>query len=129
MNSWFYAKVMALGLAASAVLAITPRAYAGNFGTVQENGATAIECIMDHDSEIALDHAVNLNYGDQPLTAIFLKNAVAGTRVLADGHEVTKSIPDLTLNGYQGFWVPKDEYQLTLVRPDGSKLEFTFLRT
>lgn len=104
------------------------KANAANFQLLKENGQTTVVCRMDHANKIKLFRAIGVRYGDQIPTGIFLKNAEPGTEVLEYGDKITMASPNLQINKYQPFWLPQDQYDLTMERPDGSTLSFSFIR-
>ncbi len=101
---------------------------AGNFSvSTERDGSKMIICKMDYSSKITAFHAMGIKYGDPYPTSPVLKDAIAGTKVLVDDAEVTSATPAITTNGYQRFYVPQDEYTMTMLQPDGSKLVFPIL--
>ncbi len=110
---------------------ISLSAKAGNF-SVSNDGSKMIICQMDSITKKNVASALGLAPGDTLDSSILmgmpiLKNAIPGTKVLVDGDPVSEAIPGLTKNGYQGFFIPQDQYSMTLLRPDGSKLNFDIL--
>ena len=107
---------------------ISLTANAGNFSvSTERDGRKMIICEMDNSSKITAFHAMGIVFGDLYATSPILKDAIAGTKVLVDEAEVTSAIPEIARNGYQRFYVPQDEYTMTLLRPDGAKLVFPIL--
>ncbi len=70
---------------------------------------------------------MGIKYGDPYATSPVLKDAIPGTRVLIDWGAVATATPAITTNGYQRFYIPQDEYTMTMLQPDGSKLVFQIL--
>ena len=113
----------------SLVLPFSVTVMANNFQTYDSNAGKGIECIMNQKGRLELDRAIGLKYGEKPPTCVFLKDAVAGTEVLLDDTKVSTATPSLSVNGYQAICIPQDEYNMTLKRPNGNKLQFSFLRS
>lgn len=73
-------------------------------------------------------------YRDMGLTkkqraqGIFLKDFSPGTKVFVDTVLTKELRDDFSLNGYQFFRVPQDEYSMTIQRPDGSSLTFPLIK-
>ena len=107
---------------------ISMMANAGNFSVLTEHdGSKIIVCEMDNLSKVKAFHAMGLQFGDSYPARPILKNAFPGTKILVDDSEVASASPALAINGYQLFYLPQDEYIMTMLRPDGSKLKFPIL--
>jgi hypothetical protein len=110
------------------LLAYSGAVSARNFTLYKTGREIGVACSMDRAARIKLYRAIGLGYGDEPPKGVFLKNAIPGTKVLLDDDLMAEARAELAFHGYQSMWIPKNEWYVSLRRPDGATLQFWFLK-
>jgi hypothetical protein len=115
----------------TAILALPALGNAADFSVSKEqwNGKQTnyVICDVGQKDRLSMYQEMGVPYGDAPY-GIFLKNFEPGTKVSIDGTPVAEAVDNLAKNGYQQFYMPQDEYEMTIQKPDGSSLTFELLK-
>jgi len=106
---------------------ISSTTFAANFSVLEENGEKIVVCSMNKASKIALYQDLGLKYGDRYPSTAQVHSQMPGTKVYVDGVPyLTTKVSD-TNHGFQSMSLRQDEYQITMVRPNGARIQFQYL--